>query len=208
MDGDHGYASHVRFAAAPDRRGRVEAALLQGAGAATVAVFAYVTANRLPFMRETYWAPIAAVVVLYRDDVATRRAGVDRFFGTAIGCVVGWIGATYWHQNVLIYGLSVLTAVSLCDLLGLENASRLCAVAVTVITIIPRAEPAYLVAFYRFVEVSYGVACALAYTTLVSLVRHRCMDYSDGSCLRRRIDPEGGSASARGPSGDTLPLRP
>jgi hypothetical protein len=39
----------------------------------------------------------------------------------------------------------------------LENASRLCAVAVTVITIIPRPGPAYQVAFHRFVEVSYGV---------------------------------------------------
>ena len=70
-----------------------------------------------------------------------------------------------------MYGLSVMVAVGLCYLLRLENASRLCAVAVTVITIIPRAEPAHLVAFHRFVEVSYGVVCALAYTVAVDLVR-------------------------------------
>jgi hypothetical protein len=63
--------------------------------------------------------------------------------------------------------------VGICYLLRLENASRLCAVAVTVITIIPRPDPAHLVALHRCVEVSYGVACALAYTVVVDLVRHR-----------------------------------
>ena len=53
------------------------------------------------------------------------------------------------------------------------NASRLCAVAVTVITIIPRPGPAYQVAFHRFMEVSYGVVCALAYTVVVERVRRR-----------------------------------
>jgi hypothetical protein len=55
----------------------------------------------------------------------------------------------------------------------LESASRPCAVAVTVITVIPRPGPAYEVAFHRFVEVSYGVVCALAYTAIVDLVRRR-----------------------------------
>lgn len=47
-----------------------------------------------------------------------------------------------------------MVGVGLRHLLRLENASRLCAVAVTVITLIPLAEPAYPVAFHRFVEVS------------------------------------------------------
>jgi hypothetical protein len=55
----------------------------------------------------------------------------------------------------------------------LQNASRLCAVAVTVITLIPRPGRPYEVAFHRFVEVSYGVVCALAYTVVVDLVRRR-----------------------------------
>jgi hypothetical protein len=64
----------------------------------------------------------------------------------------------------LLYGLAVMVAVGLCYLLRLENASRLCAVAVTVITLVPRSQPAYLVAFHRFIEVSHGVACAVGYT--------------------------------------------
>ncbi len=150
-----------------------KAALLQGASAAFVAVFAYFTASLVPSLHETYWAPIAAVVVLYPQTEATRKASTDRFIGTVIGSLVGWGSATYWNQNLLIYGAAVMLAVGLCYLLRLENASRLCAVAVTVITLVPRAEPAYVVAFHRFIEVSYGVACAVGYTVGLDFVRRR-----------------------------------
>jgi uncharacterized membrane protein YgaE (UPF0421/DUF939 family) len=150
-----------------------QAALLQGASAAFVAVFAYFTVSLVPSLHDTYWAPIAAVVVLYPHREATRKASTDRFLGTAIGSIIGWVSATYWNENLLLYGLAVLVAVGLCYLLRLENASRLCAVAVTVITLIPRAEPAYLIAIHRFIEVSYGVACALGYTVALDLVRRR-----------------------------------
>jgi uncharacterized membrane protein YgaE (UPF0421/DUF939 family) len=148
-------------------------ALFDGVGAAVLAMFCYSTASLVPSLTETYWAPIAAVVVLYPDREATKKAAVERFVGTVIGSLIGWASAAYWHQNVILYGLAILVAVGLCYLLRLENASRLCAVAVTVITVIPRAEPAHLVAFHRFVEVSYGVACALLYTVVVDIVRRR-----------------------------------
>ena len=148
-------------------------ALFQGVSAAFVSVFCYSTASLVPGLRETYWAPIAAVVVLHSRREATRKAAMERFVGTIIGSLIGWGCAAWWHQNIVMYGLAILVAVGICYLMRLENASRLCAVAVTVITIIPRPEPAYLVAFHRFVEVSYGVGCALAYTMVVDLVRHR-----------------------------------
>jgi uncharacterized membrane protein YccC len=150
-----------------------QAALLQGASAALVAMFCYFTAGLVPSLHETYWAPIAAVVVLYPQTEATRKASTDRFIGTVIGSLIGWGSATYWNQNLLLYGLAVMVAVGLCYLLRLENASRLCAVAVTVITLVPRAQPAYVVAFHRFVEVSYGVACAVGYTLALDFVRRR-----------------------------------
>jgi uncharacterized membrane protein YgaE (UPF0421/DUF939 family) len=146
-------------------------ALFQGVSAAVVAVFCYGTVSLVPSLRETYWAPIAAIVVLYPDREATKKAAIERFIGTIIGSLIGWASAAWWHQNILFYGLSVLVAVGTCYLLRLENASRLCAVAVTVITIIPRPEPAHLVAFHRCLEVSYGVACAFAYTVAVDGVR-------------------------------------
>jgi uncharacterized membrane protein YgaE (UPF0421/DUF939 family) len=149
-------------------------ALFHGKSAAVVGVFCYATVRLVPSLHEPYWAPIAAIVVLYPDREVTKKAASERFVGTLIGSLIGWASAAWWHESVALYGLSVMVAVGLCYLLRLENASRLCAVTVTVITIIPRAEPAQVIAFHRFVEVSYGVVCALVYTVGVDLVRrHR-----------------------------------
>jgi uncharacterized membrane protein YgaE (UPF0421/DUF939 family) len=144
-------------------------ALLQGTGAALVAMFAYATASLLP-VQEPYWAPIAAVVVMYPDRAATRRAGLQRLAGTAIGSAVGWAAAAWWHQHLALFGVAVLVAVTVCNLLRLPDAARLCAVAVAVITLVPRTEPPHLIAFHRFIEVSYGVLCALAYTAAADRV--------------------------------------
>ncbi len=145
-------------------------ALLRGVSAALVAVFSYVTASLVPWLHEAYWAPITAIVVLYPDADATRRASGDRFLGTLIGSVVGWVCAVCWHENVLVYGAFVTASVAFCHLIRRENASRLCAVAVTVITLIPHVEPARVVALHRAIEVSYGVVCALAFTWAVDVV--------------------------------------
>jgi uncharacterized membrane protein YccC len=147
-----------------------------------VAVFCYATVSRVPWLREPYWAPIAAVVVLYPEREAMKRAAFDRFIGTIIGCVIGWGSAVWWHENILIYGGAIVAAVAVCTLLRLENASRLCAVAVTVLTLVPHVESAHRVALHRFLEVSYGVACALGFSLVADflLVRWR----------RRRAAPQ------------------
>jgi uncharacterized membrane protein YgaE (UPF0421/DUF939 family) len=145
---------------------RLSQTLAQSWAVAFVAVFCYATGELLFHLPESYWAPIAAVVVLYPDAKATRRASLDRFLGTIIGCLVGWGAAEWWHHNVLLWGAAIFVGVGICWLLRLENASRLCAVAITVITLIPRTEPAWQVALYRWMEVSYGVLCALLYALL------------------------------------------
>jgi uncharacterized membrane protein YccC len=148
-------------------------ALLQGASTAFVAVFCYWTAKQVPFLKETYWAPIAAVVVMYPTRDATRKAAGQRFIGTIIGALVGWGSAAWWHGDLLRYGVALAVSVAVCQLLRLENESRLSAVAVSVITLVPRVEPAYVVAFTRFVEVTYGVACAVGFTLAATAIQRR-----------------------------------
>jgi uncharacterized membrane protein YccC len=155
-------------------------ALFHGLSAACVAVFCYFTARLVPSLREVYWAPIAAIVVLYPDREATKSAAAQRFLGTAVGSLIGWASAVLWHEHLLLYGAAVFLAVGLCYLMRLGTAARLCAVTVTVITLIPRPEAVYLVAFHRFIEVSYGVTCALVYTILVGLVRERMQSRKSG----------------------------
>jgi uncharacterized membrane protein YccC len=148
-------------------------ALFHGLATAVVAAFCYATIRLVPSLLEAYWAPIAAIVVLYPDTEATKKAAVARFLGTMLGSLVGWGAAVCWRHEILLYGLAVLVAVGLCYVLRLEAASRLCAVAVTVITLVPHVEAAHVVAFHRFVEVSYGVLCALLFTLGTDLVRRR-----------------------------------
>jgi len=148
-------------------------ALLHGGSAALVAVFSYFTASLVPWLNEAYWAPITAVVVLYPDRDSTRKASGDRFLGTLIGSLVGWACAVCWEKNLIVYGGFVAASVAFCYVLRRENAARLCAVAVTVITLIPHAEPASVVALHRSIEVTYGVVCALAFTAAVDFVGRR-----------------------------------
>jgi uncharacterized membrane protein YgaE (UPF0421/DUF939 family) len=149
----------------PDRHeSTIHLALIHAVGAACVAVFVYVTASRFPSLREAYWAPIAAVVSLYPKPSATERAGVQQLFGSAVGSLIGWASASWWHHEPWLYGAAVFVAVSLCYLLRCQNAARLAAVAASIITLVPYSAPPATVALHRFVEVTYGVACAMGYT--------------------------------------------
>jgi uncharacterized membrane protein YgaE (UPF0421/DUF939 family) len=148
-------------------------ALARGVSSALVAVFCYATVNQVPSLSEPYWAPMAAVIVLYPTREATKNAAFDRFSGTIIGCVIGCGSAMWWHDNILFYGGAIVAAVAVCTLLRLENASRLSAVAVSVLTLVPHVESAQMAALHRFLEVSYGVACALGYTLVADFVGAR-----------------------------------
>jgi uncharacterized membrane protein YgaE (UPF0421/DUF939 family) len=121
-------------------------------------------------MHEPYWAAIAAVVSFYPERDATMKAGLQQFFGSAVGGLVGWASASWWHHNVFVYAAAVLLAVSLCYLVHLPTAARLSGVAVTIITLIPSSTSPALIALRRFTEVSYGVACAIGYTAALACI--------------------------------------
>jgi len=153
--------------------GKLWALFTYGIAAAVVAVLSYATAARLPGLREPFWAPLAALVVLYPDRKATLEAGLQYSIGTAAGSAIGWVCSAVWHGSLAVYGAGIMIAVGIAHLVRCQAAARLCAVAVTVITIVPHAEPPHLVALIRFVEVSYGVACALAYSLAAEAVATR-----------------------------------
>lgn len=156
-----------------DARREPLGALFYGLAAAVVAVFTYATAARLPGVRQPYWAPLAALVVLYPDRKATLNAAFQYFIGTAAGSAIGWGCSAVWRGNVAIYGAGIMAAIAVAYLLRCQAAARLGAVAVTVITIVPHTEPPHLVALVRFVEVSYGIACALAYSLAAEVLAKR-----------------------------------
>jgi uncharacterized membrane protein YgaE (UPF0421/DUF939 family) len=113
-------------------------------------------------LHEGYWAAISSVVVLQSDLHGTQTSARDRFIGTTIGALIGFLCALVWHANPLVYALAIGVTVLLCALANLGNAGRLAAVTVSVIVLIPRSEPIGRVALLRFLEVSWGILIALA----------------------------------------------
>src|SRR5215469_8780716 len=72
-----------------------------------VAAWCAYAVSSLVGLKEGYWAAISAIVVLQQDLSATRGSGRDRFIGTAIGGVLGWLCALLWHQALWVYVIAV-----------------------------------------------------------------------------------------------------
>jgi uncharacterized membrane protein YgaE (UPF0421/DUF939 family) len=122
--------------------------------------------TRMMGIREGYWASISAIVVMQSEMAATARASLDRFFGTAIGALFGWLIGTYCGQSVWAYAFAVLAAVLACGLIGLHGASRLSGITVTIILLAARTGDYQKLALSRFIEVNIGIIVAL----LVSVI--------------------------------------
>lgn len=66
----------------------------------------------------------------------------------------------------LMYAVAVFLCGILCTLLGLRGAYRFAAITLSIVLLIAHQRPAWIVASHRFVEVSVGIAVALALTAL------------------------------------------
>jgi uncharacterized membrane protein YccC len=154
---------------APARYG---ASLRQASVTAGAAWLSFVTTQWFG-LHEGYWAAISAVVVLQTDLPTTRQSGRDRLIGTAIGGVIGWGCSACWNGNLWVYAVAVGVAVFACWIARLEVAGRLSAVTVTVIVLIPRDEAMWKIALFRFLEVAWGIAVAVALASAVSWLLER-----------------------------------
>ncbi len=139
--------------------------LIDAAKTALAATLCWWIALRLG-LREGYWGAISAIIVLQSNFGATIGASRDRFLGTVIGAVFGFafsfFGTLPWN-----YILAVLLTVTLCGLLGLRNSSRLAAVTLSIVMLVQKTGPHYLLALHRVGEVFLGIIVAIAVATLV-----------------------------------------
>jgi uncharacterized membrane protein YccC len=127
-----------------------------------VAVLASVLAARLVRLPETYWAPLTTIVITQSSLGAALAVSRQRFFGTAVGAVVGAIAARYVGQTLLVFALSIFVLGMLCLLARLDrSAYRFAGITLTIVLLIPRHGSSWQVAFHRFAEVSIGIAVAL-----------------------------------------------
>ncbi len=118
-----------------------------------LAATASVIVARLVQMPEAYWAAIATLVVMQSSLGATLTLSIERIIATAL----------YFGANLIAF----LVAIVLIGLLSYgfrleKTAYRYASVTLAIIVLIPRTNPAWIVALHRFIEVSVGIIVALA----------------------------------------------
>lgn len=128
---------------------------------------------RLP---EAYWAAITTLIVMQSTLGAALGIAGRRFAGTAVGATVGALLATYFGPNVLAFGVGLFLTGLLCALLGRASqrlhdqldrtAYRYASIALAIVMLVVRSQPAWVVAIHRFVEVSIGISVGLLLTLI------------------------------------------
>jgi len=118
---------------------------------------------RLP---EPYWATVTTIVIMQSTLGAAWSVSKQRFVGTALGAAMGAL-LTAYAQNVSAFGVGVLVLGLICALLRIgRNAFRYAGITLAIVMLIARAEPAWMIAIHRFLEISVGIAVGLLLTAI------------------------------------------
>lgn len=129
-----------------------------------MAVLASVLAARVFRLPETYWAPITTIVITQSSLGAALAVSWQRFTGTALGAVLGAIGARWAGQTLLVFAMSTFASGLLCALTHVDRSGyRFAGTTLAIVLLIPRHDPPWQVALHRFAEVSIGIAVALIF---------------------------------------------
>src|ERR1700675_4628451 len=132
-----------------------------------VAAVSSLLAARLVRLPEAYWAPITTVVITQSSLGAALKVSWQRFVGTALGAIVGAIVASYFGPRLLVFGASVFILGLICAAAHADrSAFRFGGIALAIVLLLPRAEPAWRIAFHRFAEVSIGIGVALIFAVV------------------------------------------
>jgi uncharacterized membrane protein YccC len=139
---------------------------LEDAARLTIAAAASLLLARLLKMPEAYWAAITAMVVIESLQSAWVVA-VQRVSGTALGAAAGALLASYFGTNALIFAAGVFALGVLAALLRASRSFfRFAAITLAILLLLPRAEPAWVAALHRFIEISLGAIVAVAVAAL------------------------------------------
>ena len=140
------------------------ATLLHGLRTTLAAALSMLLARWLG-LPEYYWAPISAIVII-ESTINPRTVAWQRFAGTALGAMLGAPIASFFSSSVVVYAIAIFLVGAICAALSLHGAHRFAAITVSIILLVPHQHRAWIVAADRFVEVSLGIAVALALALL------------------------------------------
>ncbi len=125
------------------------------------------TIARLLGMPESYWAAIATLTVMQSTLGAAWPVSKQRFIGTALGAALGGLLASYVNPGIIVFGEAIFVLGLICGVLHLDqSAYRFAGITLTIVMLVVRGEAPQLIAVHRFIEVSLGIAVALALSAL------------------------------------------
>ena len=137
--------------------------LVHSVRTAVVAVASLLVA-RLLRLPESYWAPITTLVITQSSLGAAFAISSQRFIGTFLGAVVGGAVASFFPPHILVFVICVFILGLLCAVAHTDHSAyRFGGMTVAIVLLIPRQQPAWLIAFHRFAEVSIGIGVALIF---------------------------------------------
>jgi uncharacterized membrane protein YccC len=120
-------------------------------------------------LREVYWAPIAALIVVQSDSSAMLVTSWLLLAGTALGVCVGALLAKVNGPGVIVFALGVFGVGLLSALLRLDRrANHFAAIALIIVMLAGPASLAWHRALYRFIEFAVGIVVALLINLLNS----------------------------------------
>ena len=129
----------------------------------TIAAVVSLLVARLFRLPEAYWATITTLVVMQSTFGAAFTVSWHRFVGSAIGAAAGALLATYFGSNAAMFAVGIFVMGIVCAALRLDRvAYRFAAVTLAIVMLVAYSNSAWIVAVHRFIEVSVGIAVALA----------------------------------------------
>ena len=146
----------------PKRMGASTKAIILALRTTIATVISLLLARALE-MPEFYWAPISTIVILL-STIDPRTLAWQRFVGTAVGAALAAVIASFFGPSWVMYGVGIFVCGILSAVLRLGGAYRFAAIALSIVLLPAHTRPPWIVAWHRFVEVSLGIAVALAMT--------------------------------------------
>jgi len=141
-----------------------------------VAVVASFLVARILTLPEAYWAAISTLVVTQSAPGTASSIAGRRFLGTAVGAMLATALAICLRPGIWVVGAGILLLGLIFTALGrahqrlrdqLDRTTyRFAGITLAIVLLIPRSVPVWVAALHRFLEVSTGIAVALALTFL------------------------------------------
>jgi len=108
-----------------------------------VAVVASVLIARVVRLPEPYWAGIMTLIVMQ----------------STLGAVMGALLSAYAGENIAVFGAGIFVLGVICARLRIaRNAYRYAGITLTIVMLVARTQPAWIIAIHRFFEISVGIA--------------------------------------------------